>query len=451
MKKNLTLRLLVASILVLFSCRNDDLLSPAEKEASQNALLKEGSSLSFWKEDETYIRKVQEVYTQYANENYIHSTHGTILWEYAMTMNTFSESYLIAPVVKEGKVVKTLEVFRVKNKVYFQFSDKDPDANGFFQALVFTERNKISASVAEGKYTSKSGTISIPVCRKFILTVGYVEGAGGEQYPIQETKTICKFVETALPVSDCLGDVDPITGECGGGGPGGYGYPDPPDTEVDPCEKTKNKIADPKFKAKFQELNTPEMFAMDHEKGYYERLPPVGSTGISSGFPVVDGAPCTHGMDLPDNENGIAGLMHIHNDVNCDGNPSVKVPSPSDVRTFLNIFMKQARLYTGSYTNAYSVVITSQGSYMLQYTNDTWPGSTWDKLDDWNKWYKKEYDKLIRDDKFTQENVEKVFTQFLEEKVAIEGLEVYKITENSSTKLKYNGANQPVTATPCPQ
>ncbi|MCW3162803.1 hypothetical protein, partial [Chryseobacterium oryctis] len=239
------------------------------------------------------------------------------------------------------------------------------------------------------------------------------------------------------------------TGSGGGSGGGNGGYPYTP--VQTPCEKAKNKISDPKFKAKFQELNTPQMFAMDHEKGYYERLPPVGSTGVPSGFPVVDGAPCTHSMDLPDNEDGIAGLLHIHNDANCDDVPTIKVPSPADVRTFLNIFMKQARIYTGSYTNAYSVVITSQGSYMLQYTNDTWPGSTWDKIEDWNKWYKKEYEKLTTDELANPSIVEKIFTQFLKEKVAIDGLEVYKITENSSTKLEYNGANQPVVATPCPQ
>ncbi|WP_165584999.1 hypothetical protein [Chryseobacterium taiwanense] len=47
-----------------------------------------------------------------------------------------------------------------------------------------------------------------------------------------------------MPDSDCLGDVDPITGECGGGGTGGaggYNYPNPPDTDEDLCEILKNK------------------------------------------------------------------------------------------------------------------------------------------------------------------------------------------------------------------
>jgi hypothetical protein len=192
------------------------------------------------------------------------------------------------------------------------------------------------------------------------------------------------------------------------------------------------------------------MFAMNHEKGFYERLPPVGSTGILPGFPVVDGAPCTHGLDFPENEDGVAGLMHTHNNETCDGDPTVKIFSPKDVRTLLNKLMKQARIYTGSYTNAYSVVITSQGSYMLQYTSDTWPGSTWDKIDDWSSWYKDAYQDLSENNQLTQANVEKAFTQFLKEKVAIDGLEVFKITEASSSKLEYNGANQPVKSTPCP-
>jgi hypothetical protein len=432
---------------LLHSCRHDELTNPENSSQNGSSLAAKYASKSPWKEDEVYIGKVQQVFLKHANLPRVNETYGELHWEYAMSFGQFGERYALVPVVKNNKVTLIMEAVRKENKVYF-YEKKDADLLQFFNYLLYSPTSDYTETTNGADTTGKAKY----VCTTRTLIVGCPSEIS-DCVPITSSQMVCEWKEdlgSGIPPQTFDPCGDPFGGGCGGGGSdGGFEYPEPP--QETPCEKTKNKIVDPKFKAKFQELNTPEMFAMDHEKGYYERLPPVGSTGIPSGFPVVDGPPCTHGMDLPDNENGIAGLMHIHNDFTCDGNPSVKVPSPSDVRTFLNIFMKQARIYTGSYTNAYSVVITSQGSYMLQYNNDTWPGSTWDKLDDWNKWYIDKFERLTENQLSDPAELEKIFTQFLEEKVAIDGLEVYKITENSSTKLKYNGANQPVAATPCPQ
>ncbi|WP_295202834.1 hypothetical protein, partial [uncultured Chryseobacterium sp.] len=410
---------------------------------------KEYHSKSLWKEDEKYIKNVMQVY--FENESSIKTTTGNPYWDYATTVNNFDESFLMVPIVEDKKVISVLKVPRHGNKIYFYYTNSTDDLV-FFQALVFSKHKKALKP-------DTSTEVNKTVCGRQWISVWIPDnesnpdpGSGSGHWE-STSIIVCKQL-----MDDCIGIVLP-DGQCdtsGGGDGGGYDYPggggnqNPDPEQEDPCEKTKNKISDPKFKAKYQELNKPEMFAMDHEKGFYERLPPAGSN-LPSGFPLVDGAPCTHGLDFPDNEDGVAGLMHIHNDYDCNGQPSIKIFSPKDVRTFLNIIMKQARIYTGSYTNGYSTVITSQGSYMLQYTNDTWPGSTWDKIDDWTDWYTTAYNNLIFKDQFTQANVEKVFTQFLEEKVGIDGLEVYKITENSSSKLEYNGANQPVISTPCPQ
>ncbi|MBB4805371.1 hypothetical protein HNP38_000643 [Chryseobacterium defluvii] len=220
---------------------------------------------------------------------------------------------------------------------------------------------------------------------------------------------------------------------------------------LNPCTKIKAKFADAKFKAKYQELNTPAMFAMNHEKGYYERLPPVGTTGVEPSFVVENAIPCSHGMDLPQNKNGIVGLIHIHNDEDCNGDIPIKAPSPADVRTFLCRLMKQSKDYTGSYNSAYSVVVTSLGSYMLQYNGEAEiPSNTWDKIGEWRDWYTNEYNKLILENKLTQENTEKVFAQFLKEKVKINGLEVYRVTETSSTKLEYDPITKKIILTLCP-
>ncbi|KIC63054.1 hypothetical protein RM51_10450 [Chryseobacterium taiwanense] len=439
-------------MLVLFSCRNDeDLISPVEKETSQNALLKEGSSLSLWKEDETYIRKVQEVYAQYADENYIFSTHGTILWEYAMTMDTFNENYLIAPVVKDGKVIKTLEVFRVKGKVYFQFSDKDPDANDFFQTLVFTERDKISASVAEGKYTSKSGTISTPICRKFILTVGYVDGAGGEQYPIQETKTICKFVETALPDSDCLGDVDPITGECGGGGTGGaggYNYPDPPDTDEDPCEKLKAQTSNFIFKENVTTLEGKT--GESYESGF--RISNLGQSQL------LQNKPGSQQVDMKVFSNTVI-LMHSHYD------GLYPIFSPGDI-IFFNQWIVWAQNWNAIATNTPKIplnnltftLVTSNGNYSFTFdgtSTNAFPNYTQQQMDDLND----KYIKLLSKAKtitnvsgeviFNMEKLEEEFLKFMDKEMNMIGIKLYKTTDTGNSELKLVNGNRE--KNDCPQ
>lgn len=433
-KKISWLSFMAVFLFLLNSCVHDEIYSASASE--------EYHSKSLWKEDEIYIKNIIKIYEE--NENEIRKEHGAPLWEYAMTMDKFDESYLVVPVRRNGKIVEVLEVPRFGRKVYFRYSDDD-DKVALFNQLI-TDRPKKPLPASSVNMVSKI------VCVVKTFSTWYPDNENnpnGSGHWETSSYTICTDLT-----------IDTFENPDDGSGNGGYDYPplgggyeNPTDSiaiNKTPCEKTKAKISDPKFKAKYQELNKPEMFAMDHEKGFYERLPPVGSN-LPSGFPVVDGAPCTHGLDFPDNEDGVAGLMHIHNDNDCDGNPSIKIFSPKDVRTFLNILMKQARIYTGSYTNASSTVITSQGNYMLQYTNDIWPGSTWDKIDDWNDWYTDAYQKLIDKDQFTQANVEKVFTQFLKEKVGINGLEVYKITENSSSKLEYNGVNHPVISTPCPQ
>ncbi|MDE5438820.1 hypothetical protein KRE40_04735 [Elizabethkingia meningoseptica] len=160
-------------------------------------------------------------------------------------------------------------------------------------------------------------------------------------------------------------------------------------------------------------------------------------------------------MELPKDVSGIIGLFHSHNNEDKNGNHPIKIFSPIDVRTFLNVMMTQANKFTGTYTNAYSVVTTSEGNYILRYTKDSWPtpsdGGKYDsdRLEKWQNWYEKAYGDLIDNNELTQANVEKIFTQFLNEVVKADGLELYKITETTSTNLKYNGSSNPVKTIPC--
>ena len=217
-----------------------------------------------------------------------------------------------------------------------------------------------------------------------------------------------------------------------------------------PCENIKAKFAGTKFKEKYNKINKPDVFNLDHETGAFERYPPKNS-GLEPAFADVENFIGTTNMSLPADKSGIVGLMHSHNNEDPKGNHPVKIFSPVDVRTFFNHLMPQANSYTGSYTNAYSLVTTSGGNYMLQYTKSTWPGSiNGETKERWQTWYKEKYEQLLKNDELTQSNVEKLFTQFIKEVINIAGLEVYKVAATSSLKLEYNGADQPVKSTPCP-
>ncbi|MCD1116213.1 hypothetical protein [Chryseobacterium turcicum] len=124
--------------------------------------------------------------------------------------------------------------------------------------------------------------------------------------------------------------------------------------------------------------------------------------------------------------------IHVH----LDKEGAIKIFSPADVHTFLLKCVRNAK-EKGNMSDAYAMVITSQGNYMLKYSGNggyTLAG----QYSTWKESYDRKYLELIENNKLTQENIEKIFTQFLKETINISGLEVYKIdktTGNPSINL----------------
>nr|QIQ10472.1 hypothetical protein NOHGKDMN_00004 [uncultured bacterium] len=120
--------------------------------------------------------------------------------------------------------------------------------------------------------------------------------------------------------------------------------------------------------------------------------------------------------------------------------------------------MTQSKKYTGSYKNAYSVITTLAGNYMLRYSKETWPtpedGGKYDqdRLDKWDEWYLDKYTKLKETGDMDQRDVESIFTQFLKEVVKIDGLDLYKINSGtySVSKLEFDRVGFPVKSDYCP-
>ncbi|MDR7693544.1 hypothetical protein RIU14_01985 [Riemerella anatipestifer] len=217
-------------------------------------------------------------------------------------------------------------------------------------------------------------------------------------------------------------------------GGGGYSHPIPP---RNPCKKMKGKFEDPIFKKNFERLQKKETLDLDHELGFaesYEKSTPTLLTNRTG----------TTSVRLPEDGRSYYGFMHTHN--NKEG--VVRIFSPADVATFLSSCVRNAEEKENA-SDAYAIVVTSEGSYTLKYTGDGNYSLGPNQLSQWDTWYRKNYSNLIENDQFIQPNVERVFTQFLKEVVRIEGLEVYKSTPTSSEKMEYNGENQPVKTTPC--
>lgn len=234
-------------------------------------------------------------------------------------------------------------------------------------------------------------------------------------------------------------------GSCATNNSGGYfdiqytGNNNPPT----PCSKIREKQKQGAgYSNVFNNLNKENVFNLNYEVGYYERG--------DNGFMRISGKEGTSHLDLPDDKTNIYGLLHTHN--NKDG--VIKIFSPVDVRTFINEFLKNAKSFKGSYTDAYSTVVTSEGSYTLKFSKEIHPGGVnYETLKDWENWYREEMEFARNDDgtTFDQEKVERVFMRFITEKVKIDGLEVYKTTQQNSSKMNYNknNNNSIIIDTPC--
>lgn len=226
---------------------------------------------------------------------------------------------------------------------------------------------------------------------------------------------------------------------CSGGGVD----PELPEFD-DPCSRIKNKFANAKFKEKVNAIDKPEIFNYDHEMGFASAYP-VNTTVTDIQYQPMENSIGTHTVKLPSG-NQYFGYMHSHNNESNGGTP-IKIFSPADVITFLTSCVRNADEHL-SIADAYCMVITSEGNYMLQYNGigDFSVGPN--QINNWKNWYLTEVQKLQKEDgSFDQADIETFLANFLANSVKVDGLEVYyveKVTGKAS-KLNTNG-----TKTPCP-
>lgn len=207
----------------------------------------------------------------------------------------------------------------------------------------------------------------------------------------------------------------------------------------DPCKKMKTQNSNQLFKDKVAELDKKEAFDKKEETGV------AAAYGTKPFEPMANTA--NDNLTFPPG-NKYFGYIHTHLD---SKEGVVKIFSPADVSTFLTSCVVNAK-EKGTMTDAYGMVITSQGNYILKYSGDGNFGIGPNQRANWQTWYEDAYSQLYQTGKLTQPNVEKVFTQFLKEQVNINGLEIYKSekTTGNTERLEYDGKDKPVKSTPCP-
>lgn len=267
-------------------------------------------------------------------------------------------------------------------------------------------------------------------------------------YPAQHLTVVALVCTASTALGDDGtgggGELGPTTGLGSGTNDGTPTTPTLTLPKNTPCGKIKTKFANAKFKEKVEALDKPEILAYDHEMGYAAGYPPANTGITETQYLPMENSIGTHNVRLPAG-NQFFGYMHTHNNESGDSTP-IKIFSPADVITFLTSCVRNADDH-GNIGDAYAMVITSQGNYILQYSGLADFNIGPNQINNWNTWYKREFQKLADEDKLTQPNIEKTFARFLTESVKINGLEVYqveKITGNAS-KINTDG-----TKTPCP-
>ena len=114
--------------------------------------------------------------------------------------------------------------------------------------------------------------------------------------------------------------------------------------------------------------------------------------------------------------------------------------------------MPHAMASTGSYSNAYSLITTSEGSYMLMYSGTNDPGSiNGSQMETLRNKYRDALLNAYSRPNYDQKDVEAELLRFIKDKINKPGLEVYRVTATSATKIEYNFSSpNRIKETQCP-
>lgn len=444
-KQHLTrLLLVIMTILCTGSCIRDDLASEDQSQMISKNMSSKFTSRSFWKEDNVYINKVQQVFLKVANLDRVRSTYGELNWDYAMSFGQFGENYLLVPIVKNNKVVLLMEAVRKGNKVYF-YEKNDTDLLTFFQYVMYSKITSysevIDGAAAKVKY----------VCSTRTIIIGCLNGATDCE-PVSYSQMVCEWKDSGggIPPKslDPLGD--PFAG---GGGGDGYDYPDPPEEEpADPCAKLKAQTSNLTFTNNITYLEGKT--GDSYESGYRIGTNVDGSQQNQ----LLQNIPGSRQVDMKIFSNTTT-LMHSHYD------GLYPMFSPGDIILF-NRWIVWAQSWNAVATNTPKIplndlsltLVTSNGNYSFNFdgsSSTAFPNYTQQQVDDLDDLYVKMLDEaktvgnVSGNVTYDMKKLEKQFLKFMENKMNMTGLALSRITDTGNTKLGIN-TNGTLNESNCP-
>ncbi|MDV7699368.1 hypothetical protein N6B72_20815 [Chryseobacterium soli] len=431
-KQHLTrLLLVIITVLCTGSCVRDDLAFEDQSQIISKNMSSKFTSRSFWKEDNVYINKVQQVFLKVANLEHVRTRYGELNWDYAMTFGNFNETYAIVPIIKDNKVVLLMEAVRTGNKVFFYEKD-NKDLVEFFNLAIYSNVTKYDEVInPNGNISSK--TLPAFVCSTRWLSIGCSDNEP-DCVPYVKSITNCEYQGgTGIPPKT----FDPIGMDGGGDGNNGYEYPDPPE-EQDPCSKLKLQTTNTTFKSNIITLQGKTGDA--YESGYRIGINPNGTLQNQ----LLQNLPGTNQVDMKIFPNSTT-LMHSHY------NTLYPMFSPGDIILF-NRWIVWAQSWNTVTTNTPKIplnnlsltVVTSNGNYSFNFdgtSTTALPTYTPQEIQDINTLYVKMLNEARTVNNvsgtvvYNMEKLEEQFLKFMGTKMNMTGLVLSRITDTGNTKL----------------
>jgi len=423
---------MISAILALSSCVHDEVYSSADTVSMEYI------NKTLWKQDEKYIKNIMTVYLE--NEKDIRKSNGVPFWDYATTVNTFDESFLMVPVVENKRVVSVLQVPRKGSKVYFYYSRISKQIN-FFQGLIFAKHKKIVFS--ESDYANKA-----IICTTQIMAVWLPndesdpDPESGNGVWSQRSIIVCKeYLESCVSIINEFGECD------GGGGDDnedpGYDYPGEVEEPIqlpnpkDPCAKLKAQTKGTTFKSNITSLEGKT--GDSYESGFR-----ISNTSQNQ---ILQNKPGTQQVNMTVFSNTVT-LMHSH----FDG--LYPMFSPGDI-IFFNQWIVWAQNWNAVPTNLPKIplnnltftLVTSNGNYSFNFDGTSTtplPNYTMQELEQLDKDYIKNLSKAATignvsgNVSYDMPKLEKEFLKFMSDKMNMSGLKLFRTTDSGNTELSLN-------------
>lgn len=441
------LLLVIITILSTGSCVHDDLVSGSQSQMVSKNMSAKFASRSFWKEDNVYINKVQQVFLKVANLEHVRARYGELNWDYAMTFGNFNETYALVPIIKDNKVVLLMEAVRRGDKVFFYEKD-NKDLVEFFNLVLYSNVTKYDEMInMNGNTLSK--TLPAFVCTTRWLSIGCSDNEPN-CVPYVKSVTNCEFQGgTGIPPKT----FDPIGMDGGGDGNNGYEYPEIPE-EIDPCRKIKLQRSNVDFYSKINVLESDT--GLKKETGFTQRVngqyvyhDNASATNTNNSLSLPD-------PDLPGNKD-IKGFLHTHVDsytyydnlqqvdVTRTG---IKILSPADIAYFMSL-VKNAHDEGRPLNDVYAGMVAAIQNYQIRFTGNQYQIKTF--TDQEAAAFRAPYTIFMQKSIDNQSKLELAFLQFLNEKMNLKGITLYRMNaDGTNTEIRLNDDKKSTSETDCP-